>query len=73
MNKGLEQQSKIKQYKTGEIVKHKGFGNSPKKYFKILSIDEQWGVVDYGPDTIGIAYIDKTNIFEKIIWLLFYR
>jgi len=45
----------------------------PDKYFKIKDVDHERGVVSYGPDTIGIAYITKTNLWEKIMWWLLWK
>ena len=38
----------------------------PNKFFKIKKVDKQWGVVDHGTDTVGVAYIRKTTFVEKI-------
>ena len=71
------------EYKTGEIVRYTGYEDdlindpyhkpSPAKYFKIKKADTLWGIVDYGQDTIGLAYITKTNFIERIKWWLFWR
>jgi len=79
----LQQSRKQVDYKVGEIVRYTGYENDlinyplerprPNKFFKVLKADMDWGVVDYGEDTIGIAYIRKTNFIEKITWWLFWR
>jgi len=54
---------------------------SPKKYFKVIEHDEPWGTVSYRQsnrygdvweNTIGVAYVKKTNFIGKLIWFLFW-
>ena len=68
------QSNKPQTYRVCEIVKYKRYvkGELPKKYFMCQNVDDDWGVVDYGEDTIGMSYITKTNLIEKLIWWLFY-
>ncbi len=68
------QSIKTQTYKVGEIVKYTRYvkGELPKKYFKCKKVDADWGVVDYGEDTVGMAYVTKTNFIEKVIWWLFF-
>lgn len=75
MGENIGQSLKPQTYKVGEIVKYTRYvkGESPNKYFKCKNVDLDWGVVDWGKDTIGVAYITKTNFIEKIIWWLFYK
>lgn len=78
----VEQYIKLVTYKAGEIVRYTGYEgdliNNPKqnptpnKYFKVLKVDMDWGVVDYGKDTIGLSSIKKATFFEKLKWLLFW-
>jgi len=78
----IEQNQKLVEYKIGEIVRYTGYEGdlinnpnekpTPNKYFKVKKVDMDWGVVDHGKDTVGLAYIRKTNFIEKIIWWLFW-
>jgi len=74
----IEQSLKSQIYKRGEIVRYTGYEGDlinypnkkpvPNRFFKIKKVDIDWGVVDHGKDTIGVAYIRKTNLIEKIRW-----
>lgn len=77
----IEQSRKIIEYKIGDIVRYTGYEGdlinypdrkpTPNKYFKVKKVNMNWGVVDYGKNTIGISNIHKTNFIEKILyWLL---
>ena len=78
----IEQGLKIVEYKIGEIVKYTRYENdlinepnqkpTPSKYFKVKKVDMDWGVVDYGKDTIGLAYITKTNFIDRVKYWLFW-
>jgi len=70
----IEQNMKPQTYKVGEIVKYTKYikGELPKKYFKCKKVDNDFVVIDYGEDTIGLSYITKTNFIEKIIYKLFF-
>ena len=71
------------EYKIGEIVRYTRYEDdlinepnrkpTPNKYFKVREVDMDWGVVDYGKDTIGLSYIAKTNFIERIKWWLHWR
>ena len=79
----IEQSLKTVEYKIGEIVRYTGYEGdlinepnrkpTPNKYFKVKKVDMDWGVVDYGEDTVGLAYIAKTNFIERIKWWLHWR
>jgi hypothetical protein len=79
----MQQSLKTVEYKIGEIVRYTRYEDdlinepnvkpSPNKYFKVKKVDMDWGVVDYGKDTIGLAYIAKTNFIERVKWWLFWR
>lgn len=78
----IEQSLKTVEYKIGEIVRYIGYEGdlinepnqkpTPNKYFKVQKVDMDWGVVDYGKDTIGLAYITKTNFIDRVKWWLFW-
>ncbi len=77
-----EQSLKTVEYKIGEIVRYSRYDDdlinepnkkpTPNKYFKVKKVDMDWGVVDYGEDTIGLAYITKTNFIDKVKYWLFW-
>jgi|11_taG_2_1085331.scaffolds.fasta_scaffold79084_2 hypothetical protein len=78
----IEQSLKTVEYKIGEIVKYTRYDDdlinepnqkpTPDKYFKVQKVDMDYGVVDYGEDTIGLAYITKTNFVDKVKYWLFW-
>lgn len=81
MNETINQQSHKKEnLKPGDILYHKSShkDDDPPKYFKCISVDEDWGVVGYKrfnrtDETIGVAYVRKTNLWEKFIWWFKYK
>jgi len=74
----IKQSQKIVEYKIGDVVRYTSYENDlinepykkpmPDKYFKVQKVDMDWGVVDYGKDTVGLAYIRKTNFIEILIF-----
>lgn len=68
--------SKKKNFKKGDILEYNRYvkGDMPSHFFKCTSVDEGWGVVGYCyggiNNTIGIAYVNKTNFFQKILYYL---
>ena len=69
-------------YKKGEIVCYTRYDNdlinspdeipTPRKYFKVKSYDRDYGTVDHETDSVGISYIRKTTIFEKVKYWIFW-
>lgn len=78
----ITEDQKIVEYKKGEIVRYTGYEGdlinnpgkrpTPNKYFKIKEVDVDWGIVDHGSDTVGMAYITKTTFIERVKWFLFW-
>ena len=78
----IEQSRKNIEYKKDDIVYYLYYNAdlindptkkpTPNKLFKVISVDMDWGVVNYGEDTIGIAYIRKATFIERIRYKLFW-
>lgn len=83
MSTQIEQELKIINFRIGEIVRYTGYEGDlinnpnkkpiPNKFFKIKTVDMDWGTVNHGNDTIGISNIRRTNFLEKIKWILFWK
>ena len=62
-------------YNVGDVIVYKRYekGKYPPKKFIATSVDMDYGVVGYNcngvKDTIGISYIRKANLIERIIFL----
>lgn len=68
-----------------DLVNYPYIKPTPNKYFKVTNVDMDWGTVSYNvsikyfsyesnwENTIGIAYVRKTNWIEKIKWFLYWR
>jgi len=79
----VQQSGKTVVYKVGDIVRYTGYEGdlinepnkipSPNKFFKVKKVDMDWGVVDHGKDTIGVASIRKTSFIEKVKWFIFWQ
>jgi len=60
-------------FKIGDIIIYERWSSGDKvpKIFRCIKYDEDWGVVWYNDngrkDSIGIAYVRKANIQERII------